>query len=131
MGDDNFFLFGMVEPEVAELIASGYRPESFYESDSRLHAAIDLIASGVFSGGDRSVFEPVVSNLLHEDRFLALADYAAYLEAQERVDVAYRDVDAWSRSAILNVARCGFFSSDRAMREYIARIWHTQPVNGS
>ena len=131
VGDDNFFLFGMVEPEVAELIASGYRPESFYESDSRLHAAIDLIASGVFSGGDRSVFEPVVSNLLHEDRFLALADYAAYLEAQERVDVAYRDVDAWSRSAILNVARCGFFSSDRAMREYIARIWHTQPVNGS
>ena len=131
VGDDNFFLFGMVEPEVAELIASGYRPESFYESDSRLHAAIDLIASGVFTGGDRSVFEPVVSNLLHEDRFLALADYAAYLEAQERVDVAYRDVDAWSRSAILNVARCGFFSSDRAMREYIARIWHTQPVNGS
>ena len=131
VGDDNFFLFGMVEPEVEALIASGYRPESFYEKDPRLHAAIDLIASGAFSGGDRSVFEPVVSNLLHEDRFLALADYAAYLEAQERVDVAYLDAEAWSRSTILNVARSGFFSSDRAMREYTRRIWHTQPVSGS
>lgn len=131
VGDDNFFLFGMLEPEVEKLTASGYRPESFYESDPRLHAALDLIASGTFSGGDRSVFEPVVSNLLHEDRFLALADYAAYLNAQERVDVAYADTDAWSRSAILNVARSGFFSSDRAMREYISRIWHARPVIGS
>ncbi|MEO7061590.1 MAG: glycogen/starch/alpha-glucan phosphorylase [Lapillicoccus sp.] len=131
VGDDNFFLFGMLEPEVEELIASGYRPESFYESDPRLKSALDLISSGTFSGGDGSVFEPVVSNLLHEDRFLALADYAAYLEAQERVDLAYADPDAWSRSAILNVARSGFFSSDRAMRDYIRRIWHTQPVTGS
>ena len=69
-----------------------------------------------------------MSNLLNEDRFLALADYAAYIEAQERVDAAYADPDAWSRKAILNVARSGFFSSDRAMREYIDRIWHTPPV---
>ena len=74
------------------------------------------------------VFEPVVSNLLGDDRFLALADYRSYIDAQAQVDKAYADQDAWSRSAILNVARCGFFSSDRAMREYIDRIWHTQPV---
>ena len=128
VGDDNFFLFGLLEPQVEELLASGYQPASYYENDPKLRAAIDLIASGAFSEGDRTTFEPVVSNLLNEDRFLALADYAAYLEAQERVDVAYADPDAWSRKAILNVARCGFFSSDRAMRDYIDRIWHTHPV---
>ena len=128
VGDDNFFLFGLREPEVEALYASGYSPASFYESDPQLRAAIDLIASGAFSDGDRMVFEPVVSNLLGDDRFLALADYRSYIDAQAQVDKAYADQDAWSRSAILNVARCGFFSSDRAMREYIDRIWHTQPV---
>ena len=128
VGDENFFLFGLLEPEVEALFASGYTPASFYESDPQLRAAIDLIASGAFSGGDRMVFEPVVSNLLGDDRFLALADYRSYIDAQERVDKAYADQDAWSRSAILNVARSGFFSSDRAMRNYIDRIWHTPPV---
>ena len=128
VGDENFFLFGLLEPEVEALYASGYTPASFYESDPQLRAAVDLIASGAFSGGDRMVFDPVVSNLLGDDRFLALADYRSYIEAQARVDKAYADQDAWSRSAILNVARSGFFSSDRAMREYIDRIWHTPPV---
>jgi starch phosphorylase len=88
---------------------------------------MDLIASGAFSGGDRTVFEPIVSNLLYDDRFMVLADYAAYIDAQDEVDAAYADQDAWTRSAILNVARTGFFSSDRSMRDYIDRIWHTPP----
>ena len=103
-------------------------PSSFYEADEDLKRAIDLISSGAFSGGDRGAFEPLVSNLLYEDRFMALADYRAYLDAQEMVDKAYGDQEAWSRSAILNVARCGYFSSDRSMREYIDRVWHTTPV---
>jgi glycogen phosphorylase len=128
VGDENFFLFGLLEPQVEALYASGYNPASYYESDPQLRAAIDLIASGAFSDGDRMVFDPVVSNMLGEDRFLALADYRSYLDAQAQVEKAYADPDGWSRSAILNVARCGFFSSDRAMREYIDRIWHTPPV---
>ena len=128
VGDDNFFLFGMLEPQVAALTEHGYVPSSFYEIDEDLKRAIDLISSGAFSGGDRAAFEPLVSNLLHEDRFMALADYRAYLDAQAMVDKAYGDQEAWSRSAILNVARCGFFSSDRSMRDYIDRIWHTEPV---
>ena len=128
VGDDNFFLFGMTEPEVEALWARGYHPAEFYQRDERLRAAIDLIASGAFSGGDRSTFEPIVSNLLYDDRFMVLADYASYLEAQERVDAAYADQDAWTRSAILNVARCGYFSSDRSMRDYIDRIWHAPPL---
>ncbi|BDV30364.1 glycogen/starch/alpha-glucan phosphorylase [Microbacterium terricola] len=127
VGDDNFFLFGMSEPEVEGLWARGYKPSEFYQADDHLRRAIDLIASGAFSDGDKSVFEPIVSNLLYDDRFMVLADYSAYIDAQAKVDAAYADQDAWTRSAILNVARCGFFSSDRSMRDYIERIWHTPP----
>ncbi|WP_345184815.1 glycogen/starch/alpha-glucan phosphorylase [Microbacterium panaciterrae] len=128
VGDDNFFLFGMAEPEVDRLDRAGYRPSEVYQADAELRRAIDLIASGALSGGDRSVFEPIVSNLLYEDRFMVLADFSAYVAAQARVDAAYADQDAWTRSAILNVARCGFFSSDRSIRDYIDRIWHTPPT---
>jgi len=128
VGDDNFFLFGLTEPQVAEVVESGYHPTSYYETNPHLRHALDLIASGAFSDGDRSVFEPVVSNLLHEDRFLVLADFQSYLDAQARVDAAYADPEAWTRSAILNVARGGFFSSDRSMRDYLDRVWHAHPV---
>jgi starch phosphorylase len=128
VGDENFFLFGLTEPEASAIQEAGYRPSSYYEQNPVLRRALDLIASGEFSGGDRSVFEPIVSNLLHEDRFMVLADFQSYLDAQERVDAYYRDEDAWSRSALLNVARTGFFSSDRSMQDYLDRIWHASPV---
>jgi starch phosphorylase len=128
VGDDNFFLFGQSEPEVEALWARGYKPAEFYQEDDDLRRAMDLIASGAFSGGDRTVFEPIVSNLLYDDRFMVLADFSSYMQAQAEVDAAYADQDAWTRAAILNVARCGFFSSDRSMRDYIDRIWHTPPV---
>ncbi|GAB2475986.1 glycogen/starch/alpha-glucan phosphorylase [Xylanimonas ulmi] len=128
VGDDHFFLFGLTEPEASAIQEAGYRPSAHYEQNPSLRHALDLIASGEFSGGDRSVFEPIVSNLLYEDRFMVLADYQSYMDAQERVDAAYRDQDAWSRSAVLNVARSGFFSSDRSMRDYLDRIWHVDPM---
>ncbi|WP_407650286.1 glycogen/starch/alpha-glucan phosphorylase [Cellulomonas edaphi] len=128
VGDEHFFLFGLTEPEVEQLVDRGYHPSAYYETNASLRRALDLIASGAFSNGDRAVFEPIVSNLLHEDRFLALADFQAYIDAQARVDAAYADPEQWTRSAVLNVARGGFFSSDRSMRDYIDRIWHTPPV---
>jgi len=127
-GDSNFFLFGMSEPEVADLGAKGYEPGRYYEGDERLRGAIDLIGSGHFSGGDRSTFGGIVTNFLTVDRFMALADYAAYMDAQERVEEAYADTDTWTRMAVLNVARSGYFSSDRSMRDYIQRIWGTPPA---
>jgi glycogen phosphorylase len=128
VGDDHFFGFGMTEPEVVDLQARGYRPSEYYEANPLLKRAIDLIASGVFSGGDRGTFEPVVSNLLYEDRFMALADFQSYLDAQAKVEAAYADVDSWTKSSILNVARSGFFSSDRSMRDYLSRIWRASAI---
>ncbi len=128
VGDKHFFLFGMDEPAVAELGAKGYNPGSYYENNPQLKAALDLILSGHFSGGDQHLFDSVVYNLLHSDRFMALADFQSYVDAQARVEEKYADRDAWTRSAILNVARTGFFSSDRSMRDYIQRIWHTRPM---
>jgi len=128
VGDKHFFLFGMSEPQVAELGAKGYTPGSYYESNPQLKAALDLILSGEFSEGDRHMFDSVVYNLLHQDRFMALADFQSYIDAQARVEAKYADEAAWTRSAILNVARTGYFSSDRSMRDYLQRIWHTTPM---
>jgi starch phosphorylase len=127
VGDDHFFLFGMVEPEVAALQAAGYRPTEYYESDPDLKGAIDLISSGAFSQGDRNAFEPFTTSLLYHDRFMVLADYRAYVDAQAQVEARYADQESWTRSAILNVARTGFFSSDRSMRDYLTRIWGAGP----
>ncbi len=124
VGDDHFFLFGMDEPEVAAMQATGYVPSSFYEANEGLKRAIDLIASGAFTKGNRDQPGAVVGDLLHNDRFMVLADYQSYMDAQARVERAYADPEQWTRSAILNVARAGFFSSDRSMRDYLDGIWH-------
>ncbi len=128
VGDKHFFLFGMSEPEVAELGAKGYDPGAFYESNQQLKDAMNLILSGAFSEGDQHMFDGVVYTLLHQDRFMALADFQSYIDAQARVEARYADTAKWTRSAILNVARTGFFSSDRSMRDYLKRIWHTTPM---
>ncbi|MDF1489293.1 glycogen/starch/alpha-glucan phosphorylase [Tessaracoccus caeni] len=128
VGDKHFFLFGMDEPAVAELGAKGYNPGSYYESNEQLRGAIDLILSGHFSEGDPHQFDSVAYNWLNQDRFMTLADFASYVEAQGKVEERYADQDLWTRSAILNVARTGYFSSDRSMRDYLRRIWNTQPM---
>jgi starch phosphorylase len=124
VGDDNFFLFGMAEPDVEALQAKGYRPGDYYEQDEDLRNALNLLASGAFTGGDKGgAVSSVFASLVERDRFMALADFRAYIEAQERVDLAWNDKDAWTKAAILNVARSGFFSSDRSIRDYLDRIW--------
>jgi len=90
---------------------------------------LDLIANGYFSHGDRDVFRPLVDNLRYADPFLVLADYAAYIACQEQVSTAWRDGEGWTRMSILNSARSGRFSSDRAIGEYCDDIWNVPPVN--
>ncbi|WP_300335928.1 glycogen/starch/alpha-glucan phosphorylase [Accumulibacter sp.] len=128
VGDENFFLFGMTAPEVKELRNCGYRPRSYYDANPQLREVIDLIGSGFFTRGDRDIFRPLVDHLLHHDDYMLLADFQSYIECQERVSEAYLDYERWSRMSIINVARSGFFSSDRAIQEYCTEIWKVQPV---
>jgi len=128
VGPENFFLFGLAADEARAMRESDYRPRSFYEKDEDLRGALDLIASGHFSNGDRDLFRPLVQCLLERDEYLVLADFEAYLRCQEEVARAWRDRDRWTRMSIVNVARMGRFSSDRAVREYAERIWKVKPV---
>jgi starch phosphorylase len=127
VGHENFFLFGLTAPEVAGLKANGYRPRSIYDSDPDLREAIDLIASGFFSNGDRELFRPLVESLLDRDEYMLLADYPSYVSCQRRVSDAYVDQKNWTRMSILNSARMGRFSSDRSIREYCRDIWNVRP----
>ncbi len=127
-GAENFFLFGMTAEEVARVKAGGYRPEQVLEADAEAAEAMRLIEAGHFSGGDTEVFRPLVDNLRHHDPFLVLADFAGYVSCQKRVGAAWTDSERWTRMAILNTARSGKFSSDRAIREYCDEIWNVAAV---
>ena len=129
VGAENFFRFGLDAAEVERLRHTGYRPEDYIEANAELRTVLDLIANGYFSHGDRDVFRPLVDNLRYADPFLVLADYAAYIACQEQVSTAWRDQEGWTRMSILNSARSGRFSSDRAIGEYCDDIWNVPPVN--
>jgi glycogen phosphorylase len=128
VGAENFFLFGLTADQVFQLKASGYNPRQYYEMNPVLKDTIDQISSGVFSGGNRDLFRPIVDSLLNADTYLVLADFQAYLECQYNVDKAFRDEEHWTRMSILNVARMGKFSSDRSIREYCDKIWDAKPI---
>ncbi len=128
VGAENFFLFGLTAAEVQQRKSAGYNPRIFYDANPSLKEAIDALASGEFSHGDRGLFEPLVQSLLTSDDYLLLADYQSYIDCQERVSAAYTNKDEWTRMSILNVARIGKFSSDRSIRDYCADIWKTWPV---
>ncbi len=125
VGDANIFMFGLRTPDVAALRASGYRPHAQRDADPRLAAVLDAIAGGMFSPGEPQRYRGLVDSLLDGgDHYLLLADYAAYVQAQERVDALYREPDRWARCAILNVAGMGGFSSDRTIGAYASEIWN-------
>jgi starch phosphorylase len=128
VGAEHFFLFGLTVDEVNARKAKGYDPRPYYEDDPCLRVAIDRIRSGEFSRGDRDLFRPLVDELLGRDEYLVLADFEAYLACQREVDAVWSDPERWTASSILNVARSGRFSSDRAVREYCEKIWAAKPV---
>ena len=127
-GAENFFLFGLTEDEVERVKRDGYRPADYVAANDELAAVLGLISEGRFSHGDTEVFRPLVDNLVHDDPFLVLADYASYVACQDRVSAAWRDTGAWTQMSILNTARSGKFSSDRAITEYCDDIWGVGPV---
>src|SRR5262249_41424929 len=128
VGGDNFFLFGLTVQDVERVLREGYRPADYIGRNEELRAVLELIAGGRFSRGDTEVFRPLVDNLRCDDPFLVLADYASYVDCQEQVSAAWQDTNAWTRMSILNTARSGKVSSDRAIAEYCDDIWNVPPV---
>jgi glycogen phosphorylase len=123
VGAGNFFLFGLTAEQVYETKLRGYNPMDYYNSNEQLREAVDMIASGYFSGGDREMFRPLVDSLLQRDEYLLFADYQSYIDCQDEVGRVFRDQEKWTTMSILNVAGMGKFSSDRAVREYCEKIW--------
>ena len=128
VGAENFFLFGLNVEQVSALKQRGYNPGNYYHSNPALGQVLSQIASGYFSPATPHLFQPLVHQLLHHDEYLLLADYQSYADCHQRVAAAYRHPDNWTRMSILNVARMGKFSSDRAIREYCQEIWQVQPI---
>ena len=127
VGRENIFIFGLTADEVAAL-RPGYRPMDYYAGNPVLKQAIDLIRDGFFSPDDPDLFQPLIDLLLNDDRYMVLADFEAYHQAQMQIDALYCDTEEWTKKSILNVARIGKFSSDRTILEYNRDIWHAEPV---
>jgi len=99
------------------------------KANTELRKIINQLSSGYFSPGEPELFNPVVKSLMEYDRFFVLADYESYIACQEQVVEAYRDKERWTKMAVLNLARSGKFSSDRAIREYAEHIWKISPLS--
>ncbi|MEI8250742.1 MAG: glycogen/starch/alpha-glucan phosphorylase [Synechococcus sp. ELA057] len=125
VGEDNFFLFGKTADQIGDL-RQGYRPWEMINTIPELPEVLRLIEQGHFSHGDGDLFRPLLENLTGRDPYFVLADFQAYLEAQERVDQAWNDRRRWNQMSLLNTARSGLFSSDRSIEDYAKRIWDAQ-----
>lgn len=130
VGDDNIFIFGLNVDEVQALQAQGYNSSHYYESDILLRASLDLLMSDEFTPGQPGLLNATRDSLLGGgDPYLALADFADYVQAQARIDKQYSDLQGWAQMAILNTARNGKFSSDRSIRDYANNIWQLNAVS--
>lgn len=127
VGDENIFIFGLTAEEVVAL-KPNYNPWEYYEKNELLKQTIDLIRKGFFSPEIPELFHGLIDSVLYQDQYMVLADFDAYAKCQEKVDTAYRIADEWDKMAILNIARCGKFSSDRTIFEYNRDIWHAQSI---
>ena len=127
VGHDNMFIFGLTAEEVRHQRANGYDPSAAAAATPALARVLDALAGGAFSPDDPGRFRPLVEQLLGQDHFMVLADFAAYAATQRAVEQAYRDPASWWRRAILNTAQVGWFSSDRTIRDYAGEIWQALP----
>jgi len=123
IGEEDVFVFGLRADAVANLKAVGYDPRWIAAQNASLKAVLDAIGSGAFSPGEPQRYRALVDGLLNRDTYLLLADFADYVATQSRVDELYRDPKAWNAAVIRNIAGMGFFSADRTVAEYAAKVW--------
>lgn len=135
VGEENAFIFGLSSQEVIDFEQNGqYKPREIYESDADIKKVVDQLIDGTYSKGDTEMFRELYSSLLDSngyeraDQYFILKDFRSYAEAHKKVDAAYRDKEAWAKMALLNVAKCGKFSSDRTIEEYAKEIWKLDKV---
>jgi starch phosphorylase len=123
VGAENFFLFGLNAQQVTAL-KPNYNPKTYYQNYKPLKEAIDAIADGTFSDGNTALFAPIVDSLKNNDPYMLCADFQSYVECQTEVNNFYADTRKWTQMSILNVARMGYFSSDRSIADYCKNVWH-------
>jgi glycogen phosphorylase len=127
VGDDNFFLFGLTEEQIAAR-RSHYDPLTIIDMDDDLQRVIHLLESGHFNQFEPGIFDDVINSIkCPHDPWMTIADFRSYVDAQKRVEDAYRDKDHWTRMSILNCANSGKFSTDRTINEYNNDIWKLTP----
>jgi len=128
VGDENFFLFGLAADEV-EAVRGNYDPNALIAENSDLSAVMRLLEAGHFNQFERGVFDPIIASIRNpHDPWMTAADFASFVQAQERAAQAYQDQERWLRMSILNCAYSGHFSSDRTIAEYNREIWKMEPI---
>jgi len=129
IGEENMFIFGLKAEEVSALKQQGYDPWHYYHSDPLLKEVIDSIRGDLFCPTEPGIFNSIAQSLLENgDPYLMLADFQSYLAASQRADELYSQPREWARTAIVNIARSGKFSADRAIREYAEDIWKVKQL---
>ena len=131
VGPDNIFIFGLTAAEVEDRRRGGIDATAAINASPALSEVLDGVAAGVFSPDDRSRYAGLVEGLHHFDHFMVAADFDAYGATQREVAALWRSPDAWWQKAILNTAHVGWFSADRAIREYAREIWRVLPLEGT
>ena len=127
VGQDNIFIFGLTAKEVETQRVQGYDPWAYYNSDEELRTTLDMVRFNHFIPGEPNLFLPIWNSLMTQgDKYFVLADFRAFIQAQDKVRALYLDQEQWTRCSILNTANMGKFSSDRAVREYARDIWHIE-----
>ena len=127
VGDENMFLFGLRADEVESLWKSGYRPQDYYNNNPELKRVIEMLTSGELGVKFNDIARSLLTNDFGvADSYMILADFADYVRAQEEVEKAYKSKLDFSRMSLVNIAKSGIFSSDRAIKEYADNIWHIE-----
>ena len=135
VGMENAFIFGLSSQEVIHFENhGGYNPTDIYFNDWDIKRVVDQLIDGTYANGNREMYRDLYDSLVNThgreraDRYFILKDFRSYVDAQKRVEEAYKDREAWSRKALMNVACCGKFSSDRTIQEYVDDIWHLDQI---
>ncbi len=129
VGNENAVIFGLSADEVINFERNGgYNPREIYDNDPRVHRVVDQLVDGTYTEEDNNIFRELYDMLLNRDEYFILKDFAAYADAQKRVDEFYKDRKAWTKATLVNIAKSGKFSSDRTIEEYATELWKLQKV---